>query len=41
MKLLGDLLMCAMIIGGIAVFTWANVNYTPESSKEEADDESR
>lgn len=41
MKLLGDLLMCAMIIGGITVFTWANVKYVPDSNKEEADDESR
>jgi len=41
MKLLGDLLMCAMIIGGIVVFTRANVNYVPDQSKEDDDVEDR
>ena len=41
MKLLGDLLMCSMIIGGIVVFVRANANYLPDSNREKADDESR
>ena len=38
MKLLGDLLMCAMIIGGIVVFVRANANYMPEQKKEESNE---
>ena len=41
MKLVGDLIMCAMIISGIVVFTWANVNYVPDQSKEDSDVEDR
>lgn len=41
MKLLGDLLMCAMIISGIVVFVRANANYMPGQKKEESNDESR
>ena len=30
LETVGDIFLCVAIIGGIVIFTCANVNYTPE-----------
>ena len=37
LKIIGDLFLCFMILGGAVVFTVANLNYTPERKKEDED----